>query len=157
MRIDPTDAAAVETLSIEKIGHFGMFGGVSFGKCPQKRKHLIAIAQCAASKFPNDEGMNQHISITEKRLQTPVSATKMVNPNGGIDENHATRSDLRRLTGFKRGSVPPSFARRRALSRAMSASSPRRTRAVFFETPVNPAARRSREASTFSVVRIYAL
>lgn len=62
-----------------------------------------------------------------------------------------------RLMGLRCGSDPPSFASRRALSRAASASKPSRTRAVFFETPVNRAARRSSDASMFNVVRMYAL
>jgi hypothetical protein len=64
---------------------------------------------------------------------------------------------LRRGLDLKPGSGAPSLARRRALSRAINASNPMRTSAVFLETPVNRAARRMRDGSMFKVVRMYAL
>jgi len=56
--------------------------------------------------------------------------------------------------GPKPGSVPPSLASRWALSRAINASSPMRTSAVFVVTPVNRAARRRRDGSILRVVLI---
>lgn len=51
--------------------------------------------------------------------------------------------------------VPPSAANRAALSRAMSASRPIRTSAVFSRTPVNSEARDRIESSMLRVVLIH--
>jgi hypothetical protein len=53
-----------------------------------------------------------------------------------------------------RGSLPPSAAKRRALSRAMRASKPALTTAVFSAMPLSRVASRSRVSSIFSVVLI---
>jgi hypothetical protein len=62
---------------------------------------------------------------------------------------------LRRRIGMSFFSVPPSAASLPALSRAINASRPIRTSAVFSCTPVNSAARDSFSSSMFSVVLTY--
>ena len=101
--------------------------------------------------------MSQYLCRFKEGLQRAVSRPKVIDPDGSIDEDHATRPGRRRRTGFKPRSVPPSFDSRHALSRAINASRPMRTSAVFLETPVNRAARLMRDASMFKVVRTYAL
>ncbi len=157
MRVDPSNAAAVQPLSLKKTHHFRVFSDDGLRKGPEQRKDFVAIAQRAACEFARHEGVDQHFRVTQKRLQAPVPCAKVVDPDGGIDENHATRPGLRRLMGLRPGSDPPSFASRRALSRAINASNPRRTRAVFLGIPVNRAARRIRDVSIFNVVLMYAL
>ena len=78
----------------------------------------------------------------------------MIDPNRRIDESHEALPERRLRTGRRSLSLPPSSARRRALSRAISASSPRRTSEVFSSMPVRLEARRSRRSSIFSVVLI---
>ena len=101
--------------------------------------------------------MGQHLRVLQEGSQFAVSRAQAIDPNGRVDEDHATRPGRRRRIALNPGSVPPSLASRRALSRAINASRPMRTSAVFLETPVNRTARRRRDGSMFKVVRIYAL
>jgi hypothetical protein len=99
--------------------------------------------------------VSQDFSGLKEGLQGAVSPPKVVDPDGSVDKNHATRLGRRRRIGLRPRSVPPSFDSRRALSRAINASRPMRTSAVFLETPVNRAARLMSDTSIFKVVRMY--
>jgi len=103
------------------------------------------------SKFPKDEGMNHHFAIYQRFLQLLVAVEKVVNPNRRINKYHADR-----LLGIGERffSVPPRLASRLALSFAIRACSPRRTKAVFSDTPVSFFASRSKSGSMLSVVLI---
>ena len=76
----------------------------------------------------------------------------MIDPNATIDQNHFAAD--RRRTGISRsGSLPPSRARRRALSRSMRALSASRTSWDFSLRPVNACAFASCSSSSTIVVR----
>ena len=103
--------------------------------------------------------MAQDGSVEQQPRELWVGDPQMVDPDGGIDEDHAVfrRACPRRLgIGRRVFSDPPSAARRLALSRATSASSPARTTAVFSRRPLNWVALTSSASSIFNVVRIYA-
>src|SRR5258708_27647763 len=77
---------------------------------------------------------------------------EVLNPDGSVGEHdHAGRG--RGMFDIL-GCVPPSAARRLPASRAISASSPARTKAVFSWMPVTSLARLSRLSSMINVVRI---
>ncbi len=78
----------------------------------------------------------------------------MVDPDGGVGEDHARVRARRRRIRLRRFSVPPSSASRRAFSRRINTSSPVRTRAVLSAIPVSFAARSSNASSMISVVCI---
>jgi hypothetical protein len=154
MRIDPADPLTVQMLALNHKHHFLMLGDLRFGQSLEQSKDLHPIAQCPACQLTDDEGMGQHLTAFQEGPKHAVSSAQMLDPNGRVDEGHATRPGRRRLIVLKPGSVPPSLANRCALSRAINASSPMRTSAVFLETPVNRAARRRREGSMLRVVLI---
>jgi hypothetical protein len=77
----------------------------------------------------------------------------MVDPDGGIGENHF-RHALRRGVFFNPGIEPPREANLRALSRSIKALRASRINAVFSATPVNSWAVRTRSSSKATVVRI---
>jgi hypothetical protein len=157
MRINPPDPPAVQPLPLDNAQNFLVLCGLRFGQRLKERQDLLPIAQSSARQLTYDERMGEHVSVRQERLQLAVSYAQVVDPDGGIDEDHTAWPGRRRRPALNRGSVPPSFANRRALSRAINASRPMRTRAVFLETPVNRVARRRRIGSMFKVVRIYAL
>jgi hypothetical protein len=85
----------------------------------------------------------------------PVACAKMIDPNGRINNNHNYFiADLRLGIAFNPFSVPPSLASRLLLSRAIKASRPSRTKAVFSETPVRREAFSIILSSMFNVVLI---
>ena len=79
--------------------------------------------------------MDQHEISIEQIDKVVVTATKMVNPNRGIDENQPGYG-CRRAGAAKSGWVPPRSARRRALSRSISAFKASRMSDDFSRSPV---------------------
>jgi hypothetical protein len=65
----------------------------------------------------------------------------VVNPHGRVNENHRPGPGRRLGMGRNSGSVPPRAARRLAAPRAIKASKPARTKAVFSSMPVSCLAR----------------
>src|SRR3989337_350220 len=101
--------------------------------------------------------MAKDLLVIEQGFQTRASLAKVFDPHRGVHQCHFELAELpeRRLrTERSRFSVPPSSAKRRALSREIKASSPRRTSEVFSLTPVSLAAWRKMESSILSVVLI---
>jgi hypothetical protein len=78
----------------------------------------------------------------------------MLDPNRRINKDHRLRSPRRRRMGRKPDSVPASAASRLAASRAIRASTPACTKAVFSRIPVICRARSSNSALMMSVVLI---
>ncbi len=97
-------------------------------------------------------GMGARFSRLEAGGQAQVCPSQVVDTDGGVDQNHA-RDDRRRGTARALGSLPPSRARRRALSRAIRARSPSWIRAVRSSSPDSLRAWARRASSRFSVVR----
>jgi len=84
-----------------------------------------------------------------------VTGAKMIHPDRSINNNHDYFvEDLRLGMAFNSFSVPPSLASRLLLSRAIKASSPSRTKAVFSEIPVRREAFSNILSSIFNVVLI---
>lgn len=98
--------------------------------------------------------MATNTPLVEQFGQSVVTLPQVLNPNRCIDQRHYAAGGRRRGIGRIFFSVPPSAAKRRALSSAMRASKPRRTKAVFSVMPVSLAAFSSRSSSMFNVVRI---
>jgi hypothetical protein len=99
--------------------------------------------------------MRKNQTLFKQKREGIIAFAEMIDPNRSVYENHdAERGRLRR-TEDKRGSVPPSMANRRALSRAIRASRPMRTNAVFSFSPVKAAAFRSISSSMFKVDRMH--
>ncbi len=125
-----------------------------FGHCCQKTQELPTLPEVPTSQLTNYKLVTEHQVIVEKRLEACTSGPQMFDPDRGVYQDHAAFLERRRRIGSRLFSVPPSSARRRALSRAIRASSPSRTRAVFSSTPASLAALRSSVSSIFSVVLI---
>jgi len=151
MNVDPADAHTIQLLRCHELQYLVVSGGNCGRQSPQQSQDLLTIHHRSACKFAEDEGMHKNQILLEQKGKGIVTLAEMIDPNRSVDENHfADRGRLRR-TGDKRGSVPPSLANRRALSRAIRASSPMRTNAVFSFSPVNAAALRSISSSMFKV------
>jgi hypothetical protein len=131
-----------------------MFREPGLWKLVQEIEDLFPVLEVTARQFPDHEWMAEHFPVMEERSQAGVAPAEVLDPHGGINEDHAALAERRRRMGRIPFSVAPRSARRRALSRAMRASRPRRIREVFSVTPVRREARWSRESSTFSVVLI---
>lgn len=124
-------------------------------QCVEQSEKAVTMGEGAARELPDDERMTEHEVFVEQLGERMTLASQVVHPDRRVGQRHRPSvGGRRRGAGRRSFSLPPRAARRRALSRAMSASSPRRTRAVFSLTPVSRAARRIRLSSTLRVVLI---
>ena len=99
--------------------------------------------------------MAGHLCIEQQFFKMMAAPPKVGNPNRGINDDHGYDfADLRLRMARRSFSVPPSLARRLLLSRAIRASSPRRTNAVFSLSPVKRDAFSKISSSMFRVVLI---
>jgi len=80
--------------------------------------------------------MDDNLSLVEESTQFLAAGAQMIDPDRSIGEDQIFL-DRRRGMFFKCGMVPPREAKRRALSRSMSAFRASRSNAVFSDTPVN--------------------
>jgi hypothetical protein len=97
--------------------------------------------------------MSQNLTSFEEGGELPVVCAQMIDPDRRIDQDHG-RAGRRRRGVFNLGSVPPSRANRRALSRSISALSASRTRLDFSFTPVKAWAFATSSSSKEMVVRM---
>jgi hypothetical protein len=86
-----------------------------------------------------------------------VAGTEVADPNRRIDRDRASdylATRRRRGADLSRGSLPPSRASRRALSRSINAFNASRTKAVLSRSPVRASASSRSRSSKANVVRI---
>jgi len=140
--------------SLQEIQHLFIFRNLRLRQGPQQAQDLSPVTQCPTGQLAYDKGVAEYLLLIEQRPQPLTSFAKMLNPNRCIDQNHAGRLARRLRIGRSPFSVPPSSAKRRALSFDIKASRPRRTREVFSLIPVSLAAWRNKESSMLSVVLI---
>src|SRR5438093_159579 len=156
MRVDPADPTTEQPVFFNEGEDLVVPRDMGAGEGLEQRQDLPTISDLATCELADDERVREDLLVEEERNERPVPGAQMVDPDRGVDQRHATRPPRRLRIRDNRFSVPPSWARRRALSRAMSASSPIRTRAVFSEIPVSLAAWRRSASSMFRVVLMYA-
>ena len=112
-----------------------------------------ALSNSAQDNLANDIGMHVDGVGVEQSREFPVMSAQVADPDGRIDEDQA-RSGRRLGAASMSGSLPPSRASLRPLSRAISAFSASRIRPDFSFRPVSSCARASSSSSSANVVRI---
>ncbi len=134
-----------------------MLGGGGTGEVAQVGQNFRSSLEPAASQLADHEIVAPHLSGIQERRQSRVTSAEVIDPHRGVDEYHRERrgTERRRGTARRCDSDPPRAARRWALSRLMSASSPARTRAVFWSIRVSRRASSRRSSSILSVVFIH--
>src|ERR1039458_4342207 len=148
-----TETLRGQRLFLDEQQDLVMLGEGGLREPAQQREDLRSMGQVAQGKLSGDPGVSQDGVVVEQIGEDGVSGAQVVDPQRGIDQDH--RAWLRRLgTPFRAGSVPPSRARRLALSLSTRARSASRTSAVFSLVPVSRWASASRSSSKASVVRI---
>jgi hypothetical protein len=113
-------------------------------------KSASSPSNTCASSYYIDSNFRLPIRSMWPSPKLSLPPLQVIDPHRGVNRNHA--DGLRRATGFKSGSEPPSAARRRALSRSINARSASRTSADFSLRPVYRSAAASRSSSRVRVV-----
>jgi hypothetical protein len=162
VNVDPADAASLEGVTFDELQRFLVRGSPGLLQLREKSEDLGTPPEVAKCHLAVNAGMPKDLSVEKKRRELFVPPPEMVDPDGCVDEDQrpaprleaGTGSRRRRRGGRSAFSEPPSAASRRALSRAMSASSPAWTIAVFSLMPVRLRAFSKRSSFRISVVLI---
>ena len=155
MNVDPAEAAAHQAMALYEREHLMVRRNGHGGQCVEKTEDFFTLAEIAATELADYERMRPDDAVVQLRDKRGVPAAQMVDPYGRVGEQvDYFEGERRRRTGRSRFSTPPRAARRRALSRAISASKPACTMAVFSRIPVSCRARSSRSSSMIKVVLI---
>jgi len=124
MGIHPPDTPPIQAMILDELQNFIVLG---YGGCRQiskEREDLMSIGQGPARQLPDDKRVRHDLLFFQEARERFVPPPQVGDPYGGINQDHAVVPVLRRRIGRSRGAEPPSFARRRALSRAISVSRP---------------------------------
>ena len=157
MHVDPPEPAPHQGVSVNEGQHFLLVHDRRLGEIVKEPQDFAPASERAAGEFTHYEGVAEHSFLEQQPGELPIGDAEMVDPDGGIDQNHwevRPARVRRRGTGRTAFSEPPSAASRRALSRATRASSPALTTAVFSRRPLSCVALPSSASSMFSVVRM---
>jgi len=150
MRIDQPEAATIQAASLDHVPDFAGVRQHDVGQLIEQRKRPSPLPQRAQRKFAYNEGMRGNLATLKLVAHLRVSRPEVVDPHGGVGEDHLRRRGIFPSCGM----VPPSAANRRALSLSIRALSASRSNAAFSSTPVNSWAVRTSSSSSATVVRM---
>ena len=154
MHVDVADAFSVKAVTLDEsenllaISHHG--GGQILKQFQDRR----AIREASASDLSEYKGMHDDDTALEQIGELRIALAKVIDPDRRVDQDQDEVSWRLRGAAFSWGWVPPSRARRRALSRSMRALRPSRTIADRSRGPVSLTALASRSSSMLMVVRM---
>src|SRR5712692_6412674 len=158
MDVHPAHAAASEVVSVDELEGLVVAGGLCPRHFLEKTEHLGAPLQPAERQLTHDERVDENEPALQKGREPRVAFAQMIDPDRCVDENQrgVLPEGRARRRGARRRSLsePPSAASLRALSRAIKASRPAWTIAVFSFRPVRLRALSRRSSSRISVVLI---
>jgi hypothetical protein len=152
--IDPAGTASPKLAPFHQLQCFLVSSLQRVRKFCQVCENLATLSQISARKLTQDERMHQTHTVLEKFSEAGMTFAKVLDPDGGVGQHRHNVAARRRGIGSSCGWLPPRAARRFAASRAISASSPACTSAVFSSMPVSRLARSIRTSSMISVVLI---
>jgi hypothetical protein len=151
--VNEADATSEQRASIDEGDDFFVVRNRRLRQIRQIAQNPAAPAQIPEREFSPQERMPQDHPISEHSHEKGVALAKIIDPDGGVDEDQPG-ADRRRGIGFRSGSLPPRRASRLALSRSISAFKASRTRLAFSVKPVNAWALATSSSSSARVVRI---
>lgn len=88
MDIDEAESDLHEPLAFDQPQDFVLAGDIDPRKCLEISKRLRAPGNVPAGEFPDDERMAGDVTVFQEGDQPRVSETEMIDPNGGVDEDH---------------------------------------------------------------------
>ena len=154
--VGPTKATAEQAVPLDALERFLLRREHGLGQISQELKDGGPVTQVPARELSGDVGMPKHLAGRQRAGEFAGTRPEVTDPLRGVGKNHERRPPARRRRGcLSWRSEPPSAASRRAASRAMSASRPACTRAVFSEILVNSEALSTRSSRRMSVVLMH--
>ena len=117
VNIDIPDAFAMKDVALDELQHLVAIGHLSGRQILQQFEDRIAIAQTFASDLACHEWMHRNDRALQQVDKRRITAAKVIDPDGRVDQNQAGLSRRLRGATFNSGCAPPNRARRFALSR----------------------------------------
>lgn len=123
MYVDQADAVRHQPVLLDQRQNLIVSSARSCREPLEKTNDFSSIPKVATRQLTDDEWMNEHTLLFEQLDEDWVDLPQMIDPDRCIDEDQRP-AGFRRGMADRSGSVPPSRARRRALSLDMSARRP---------------------------------
>ena len=156
MNVDPTETASRKLMFRHKSQDLFMLRLPRLRKISQQCQHFSPALEMTEGDLTRHEGMSNDLGLDQQLRQLVVPPAQVIHPNGCIGEDHGVDRRRARRRGTRRRplSEPPRAASLRALSRAIRASRPAWTIAVFSLSPVKTRALATSSSSRINVVLI---
>lgn len=155
MNIDVSEAPAIKLVPLDVAKRFIGLGNHRRGKLLKQLQNQCPIGQAAAGNLTHDKRMHDHIAAFEQIRKQNVALAKMIDPHRCIDEDQLPALWRRRRATRSPGWLPPSLARRLALSRSINALRLSCNKVERSTGPVSFIALASKSSSRFTVVRTW--
>ena len=120
MRVDVSDAKPEQMLIVDQTQDLQVGRDGCPGEVEEQAENLAASGEVSERELADHPGVRQHVAVVEEPDELWFAGSEMVDPDRGVNEDHAGMV-CRRETDVASGSLPASWASRRALSRSMSA------------------------------------
>lgn len=155
MDVDVADALAMQDMAVDELQNLIGASERSGRQVLQQLENGSSIAQAATGNLPHDERVHQGRGPLQQVHEPGVTPTQVVNPDRGVDQDQVEFPARRRWAASSEGCVPPSRARRLALSRSINAFKASLRRAVLSMGLTNLLAFSSNSSSMWTVVRTF--
>jgi hypothetical protein len=155
MNIDITDALSWQNAALDKAENSVAVGHQRGRQILKQLEDRQAIAQTSASHLADYKRMHDDVGSLQQVDKLCIATAKMIDPHARVDQDQTGLRWRLRGAAFNLGCVPPSCARRLALSRSMRALNPSLNIAVRSIGPASLVALASNSSSILTVVRMF--
>lgn len=100
MNIDESQAAAVQTMTLDKKERLVIRDRRNGRKIGKQRQNLPAIAQVPAGQLTDHKRVHHDLGILQQTRQPCLAGAQVVDPHGCIDQDHSGSAAARRHFGF---------------------------------------------------------
>jgi hypothetical protein len=100
MNIDESQAAAVQTMTLDEKERLVIRDWRNGRKIAKQRQNLPAIAQVPAGQLTYNKRVHHDFDILQQTRQPCLAGTQVVDPHGCIDQDHSGSAAARRHFGF---------------------------------------------------------
>jgi hypothetical protein len=123
--VNPADPAPEKGMSSDELQHIIVAHYAQGREFAEQINSLGGLSKMTERQLTDEERMRHHAAVPEFAHQRWDGSSKVIDPDGRVDEDHRDVFVGRRRRGaLARLSLPPRAARRRALCWTMSARKP---------------------------------
>jgi hypothetical protein len=144
----------MQNVALDKSQNFRAVGHRRGRQVLKQFQNRQSIAQTSAGNLADHERMHDDLGSFQQVDKLRIATAKMIDPHRRVDQNQTAILWRLRGAAFNLGCVPPSRARRLALSRSMRAFNPSLNMVVRSIGPASLVAFASNSSSILTVVRM---